>query len=165
MSVEGPRAEAWRFITLGKRGVQKAPKDGHGESGWDAGWNMKCPKSPWCLMVHPLMGIHWSQFCLFPAKATGGPRKPHLFCCVHACYPYLAHRRSCLLLTAVISPQIAFQSISLNWMWAPRMQILFWTCLCEDTSWQDACPMIQANLVLYFSMRQTMLYFLFTMMK
>ena len=45
------------------------------------------------------------------------------------------------------------------------MEILFWMCLCEATSWQDARPMTQANLVLYFFMRETMLYFLFTVMK
>lgn len=60
---------------------------------------------------------------------------------------------------------IAFQSISPDWLWAPGMEILFWMCLCEATSWQDAHPMTQANLVLYFFMKETMLYFLFTVMK
>ena len=116
MSVEEPRAEAWRFITLGKCGDQEVPKDGHGESGWDAGWNVKCLENPWCLMVHPPMSLHWSQLCLFPAKATGGSRKAHLFCCVHECYPYLAHSRSCLVLTAVISPHPDCFSIHLPWL-------------------------------------------------
>lgn len=113
------------------------------------------------------MSIHWSQFRLFPVKATGGPRKAHLFCCVHEWYPFLLptaeaawflqpwFRRHWSLFNP--SPPIDVSS------WIERF---YFGCVSvKPLPGKMLGPMTQANLVLYFFMRQTMLYFLFTAMK